>query len=480
MATISSIGLGSGLEVESIITKLVELEKAPLTQLEAKAALITTRISTYSQIKSLASTLSDTALKLSLSTNWKAVAASSSDPSAVSVTGSGTSTPVASAFSIQVQQLAKAQSTSTESFPSASGVGSGTLNIQLGEWNAGSFTAGAGSAISVAVAATDTPAQIAAKINAAGAGVTATVLTDSTGQRLLVRSSATGEASGFRIQAVNDGDTMPDTSGTGLSRLAFDPEAGTFGMATNTVQYGQDAQATINSVPITSASNTFTDVIPGLSFTATKETTTAVEVSITSDTATMKKSVQDFVTAYNAFVSFISEATKYNAGAEEAGLLQGDSAAISMQNALRALVGATASGGAFQRLSDIGVSVQQDGSLAIDDSKLTNAMKDLDSVRNLFTGDATEDDTSDGFGVRLKSLMSGLLATNGTINNRTEGLKSEEKQNTKDQDKVNDRAERVETRLRRQYTALDAQMAQLNALNTYIEQQVAQWNKSTK
>lgn len=480
MATISSIGLGSGLEVESIITKLVDLEKAPLTQLKAKAALITTRISTYSQIKSLASTLSDTALKLSLSTTWKSVAASSSDPSAVSVTGSGTSTPVASAFSIQVQQLAKAQSTSTESLPSASGVGFGTLNIQLGKWDTGTFTPGAASAVSVSVAATDTPAQIAAKINASGAGVTATVLTDSTGQRLLVRSSATGEASGFRIQAVNDGDVVPDTSGTGLSRLAFDPEVGNFGMAANTAQYGQDAQATINNVPVTSASNTFTDVIPGLSFTATKETTTAVEVSIVSDTTTMKKAVQDFVTAYNAFVSFISEATKYNASAEEAGLLQGDSAAVSMQNALRTLVGATSTAGAFQRLSDIGVAVQQDGSLAIDDGKLTNAMKDLDSVRNLFTGDATEDDTSDGFGVRLKSLMSGLLATNGTINNRAEGLKTEEKQNTKDQDKVNDRAERVEARLRKQYTALDARMVQLNALNTYIEQQVTQWNKSTK
>ncbi len=480
MATISSAGIGSGLDVDSIITKLVELEKAPLTTLQAKAAVITTRISTYSQIKSLASTLSDTALKLSLSTTWKAVSVSSSDTSAVTVSTTGTSTPVTSAFSVQVQQLAKAQSTSTESFSATAGVGAGTLDIQLGQWSGSAFTAGSAAAVSVSIAATDTPAQIAAKINAAGAGVTATVLTDANGQRLLLRSNATGEATGFRIQATNEGDTIPDTSGTGLSRLAFDAEAGSFGMAANSVQYGQNAEATINNVPVSSTSNTFADVIPGLSFTALKETTSAVEMSVTSDTTAMKKSVQDFVTAYNAFVSYLSEATKYNATDEEAGLLQGDSAAVGMQNALRSLVGSIASGGAFQRLSDIGVSIQQDGSLAIDDTKLTNAMKDLDGVRNLFSGDATEDDTSDGFGVRLKSLMGGLLATGGTIANRTDGLKAEEKQNTADQDKVNDRATRVEERLRKQYTSLDAQMAQLNALNTYIEQQVAQWNKSTK
>ena len=488
--TISSVGIGaSGLDVSSIITKLVELEKAPLTKLQAQATLITTRISAYSQIKSLSSTLSDAALKLSLSTTWKAVSVTSSDSGTVKAATSGSSIPSVSSFSVKVQQLARAQSAATSDF---TGGGDGTLSIQLGTWNntvdplsgtvtASAFAAGSAGAVAVEISPADTVADIATKINKSGAGVTATVLGDASGQRLLVRSNATGEASGFRIQVT---ETTPDgDDAAGLSRLAFDPETSASGMASaanvGSVQYGLNAKATINNIAVSSTSNTFTDTIPGMTFTVVKESAAPVEINAASDTAAMTKSVQAFVDAYNALNSLIAENTKYDAGNKQATLLQGDSSAIGIQNMLRNLVGSVTTGGAYERLSDIGVSIQTDGALAIDSTKLSAALNsNVNGVSNLFTADNGNTQIN-GFGVKLKAFMSGLLATTGTIGNRTAALTAEQKRNSTDQTKVNDRVTVVEARLQKQYTALDTKMASLTALNTYITQQVAQWNKST-
>jgi flagellar hook-associated protein 2 len=487
--TISSVGVGtSGLDVNSIITKLVELEKKPLEKLSAQSTLITTRISAYSQIRSLSSTLSDAALGLSLSTTWKAVSTTSSDTSSVQVTTSGSTNPATGAFSVQVQQLAKAQSASTESFVSTDPVGAGSLKIQLGTWASGgtAFTPGSADAIDVTVSATDTVSDIAAKINAAGAGVTATVLTDSSGQRLLVRSTGTGEAAGFRIQATEDGvpegDPDPDVN-SGLSRLAFDPASGAFGMASAAnaaaLSYGQDAKATINNINVTSASNTFTDTIPGLTITVSKETTAAVSLTIASDKAAMSKAVQTFVAAYNALNTFIATNTKYDASKNEATLLQGDSTAIGIQKTLRSIIGSVTTGGALGRLSDVGVAFQQDGSLALDDTKLTAALgSQLDGVRNLFSADNGDAQTN-GFGLKLKAFMSGMLSAGGTIATRTTALQAEGTRNTEAQDKVNKQVALVQKRLETRYSALDAQMASLSALSAYVNQQVTLWNKST-
>jgi flagellar hook-associated protein 2 len=486
--TISSVGIGtSGLDVNAIITKLVELEKAPLSKLQAQNTLITTRISAYSQIKSLSSALSDAALNLALSTTWKAVSTTSSDTSAVQVTTSGSVNPATGAFSVQVQQLAKAQSASTDSFAVGGTVGAGSLQIQLGTWSAGgsAFTPAGADAVSVAVSATDSLGDIAAKINAAGAGVTATVLTDASGQRLLVRSNATGEASGFRIQATEDGvaegDPDPDVN-TGLSRLAFDPQSGAFGMASaanaTSLTYGQNANATINNIAVTSTSNTFTDTIPGLSITVAKETTAAVNLTIAADKATMAKSVQSFVDAYNALNTFIAVNTKYDATNKQATLLQGDSTAVGIQKMLRNLIGSVTTGGAFERLSDVGVAFQQDGSLTVDNTKLNAALtNNLAGVQNLFSADNGDTQTN-GFGLKLKAFMSGMLAASGTIATRTTALQADATRNTQAQDKVNAHVALVQTRLEKRYTALDTQMASLSALSAYVNQQVALWNKS--
>jgi len=476
---LSSAGIGSGLDVETIVSKLVALEKQPLNKLQTVASSIQSKISIFSQVKSLMSTLSDVASKLSQNSSWSAMVATSSNVGAVQVSVSGAAS--ATSFSVGVAQLARAQSVASAALGATNApVGGGSLSIQLGTWSgtgtaSPQFAEGTAGAVSVQIDAADTLAVVASKINDAKAGVTATVLRDANGERWLLRSDSTGEASGCRIQVAEDG------ASPGLSRLSFDPQLSAgLGMAVTTPQYGQNAKASINGIAVESATNTFTDTIPGLSFTASQVTTAPVDVSVSADTAAMKKSVQDFVTAYNALNDLLSASTKYDDATKRAGALQGDSTTVGLQNALRSMMGATATGaGAFQRLADIGIDMKRGGKLEVSESKLDAALKNPQALKAMFATNAGAGADSNGLAVKVKSFASQMLSFEGLLENKASALGASVKRNTSDQERVNDRAAVVEKRLRAQYTALDAKMGSLTALNSYIAQQVTQWNKTS-
>ena len=476
---LSSAGIGSGLDVETIVSKLVALEKQPLNKLQTVASSIQSKISIYSQVKSLMSTLSDVASKLSQNSSWSAMVATSSNVGAVQVSVSGAAS--ATSFSVGVAQLARAQSVASAALGATNApVGGGSLSIQLGTWSgtgtaSPQFAEGTAGAVSVQIDAADTLAVVASKINDAKAGVTATVLRDANGERLLLRSDSTGEASGFRVQVAEDG------ASPGLSRLSFDPQLSAgLGMASTTPQYGQNAKASINGIAVESATNTFTDTIPGLTFTASQVTTAPVDVSVSADTAAMKKGVQDFVTAYNALNDLLSASTKYDEATKKAGALQGDSTTVGLQNALRSMMGATAAGaGAFQRLADIGIDMKRGGKLEVSESKLDAALKNPQALKAMFATNAGAGADSNGLAVKVKSFASQMLSFEGLLENKASALGASVKRNTSDQERVNDRAAVVEKRLRAQYTALDAKMGSLTALNSYIAQQVTQWNKTS-
>ena len=290
MSTLSSPGIASGIDIKSIVSQLVALERKPLQSLQTQAASLRSKVSVYGSLRSMASALGDAAAKLSQASSWNVVSASSSDSSAVGVSARGTA--VRTNLSVQVHNLARAQSTASAAVPRDSAVGSGTLSIQLGRWSGGSFEAGGASAVDVEVGADDSLSTIASKINDARAGVSATVLRDASGERLLIRSDNTGEVNGFRIQVSDDdGD---DTDNSGLSRLAFDPGAAT-GMTLS--QAGTDAQLTINNVAVSSPSNTLADSLPGLTLTLSKETTAPVEINVGTDQAAIGKSGEPLASA---------------------------------------------------------------------------------------------------------------------------------------------------------------------------------------
>ncbi len=456
MATISSPGLGSNLDVKSIVSQLVALEKKPLDNLKLQAATVQTKISAFGQIKSLVSTLSDTLGKLTSVTGWNTVNATSSNSSAVSVTAIGGTLPTT--FNVEVSTLAKAKATASAAvLPVGGAIGAGTLT----------FTPVSGTAVDVEVTATDTVSDVASKINGANAGVTATVLNDASGERLLLRSKSTGVSGGFTL-SVADADTN-NADALGLSRLV---------VGTTTTTTATDAAATVNGIPVSSSTNTFATTVSGVTFTALQETTAPVEISISKNTTDIQKNIDAFVTAYNAINDVLNEATKYDAATKGAGLLQGDSTALALQNSLRnAIQSVTTGSSVFTRLADVGITQQRGGNLSVDSTKLAAGLANTDELKNMFR--STGGGAADGIAVKIKAVTTSLLSSTGFFQSKESSLKLTLSQNAKNQLQVNERVTKFEANLNARYSALDTKMASLNALNAYVSQQVTTWNKST-
>ena len=470
--TISSTGVGSGLDVKSIVSQLVAIEKQPLVQLQAKATAFQTQLSLYGTVKSQASALGDAAALLAGSSGWNTQKASSSNAAAVGVIA-GTSA-VATAMSVEVQQLARAQSSASVGIAvGAAASASGTLSIQLGNWADPVFAAGTSTAakVDVVISAADTVSTIASKINLANAGVTATVLRDGANERLVVRSATTGEAAGFRMDAVGD---------AGLSKFGFTDAAATSASASGMFmsQTALNAEVKINGVDVVSATNKMADVVPGITLQLTQVTTSPVEITVENDLDVAQKNIQSFVDTYNSLSKTLANATQYSAASKTGGPLQGDATTVGLQNALRAMLGSSSTGSTFTRLSDVGLERQTDGSLKINQTKLTSAMQNLGNLQSLFTTNNSNTLTN-GFGLKVRDFSRGLVAFDGKVTSKATSLQDAITRNSKDQDRVTDRAARVEVQLNRQYSALDNQMATLSGLSSYVTAQLAQWNKST-
>ncbi len=477
MATISSPGIGSGLDINSIITQLVAVERVPLNKLQTEATSLQAKLSTYGKVQSGLSALRDAASALTRSDTWGQTVGTTSDAAAVAVTTSVATKP--GNYTLEVQRLAAAQSNVTGVYASADSlVGEGSLHIELGAWGAGqtSFTPKAGAvAIDISVGPpAETLAQLRDKINASNAGVTASVLTDASGARLVFRSTATGEANGFRI-GVTDTDGN-NSDGLGLSALAFDPSAGIMTMAQALA--AANASASLNNLPITSDSNTLSNVLDGMTLTLGRVTTAPVQVTATQDKASMRKVMDTFVTAYNDLNKLLAEQTKYEAGSKTAGGLQGDSAAVSIRSQMRAMVGTTSGASTmFTRLGDVGFDVKLDGSIALNDAKVNNALANLAETKKLFANSDLVVPGNNGIATQMRALADRLIGTDGTVSTRSEGLRKRIDMNQDRQAALTDRIAMVEKRLRAQYTALDRQMAQLSGLSGYVTQQINAFNR---
>ncbi len=464
MATISSPGIGSGLDVNSIVTQLMAIEKQPLNALQTKQTAIQSTISEYGKIQSAVSTLNDLAAKLAGTSVWKQTVSNSSS-TAVSA---ATNNSAPGTYSVTVQALASVQTIATGTpVPASTTPGAGTLHIELGTYGPGqtSFTPKAGAtAVDVAIAASDTLADVRDKINAAGAGVTALIMTDASGSRLLIRSNDSGAANAFRT--------------SGVASLAFDPSAGVTTMVQS--QTAADAQATVNGLAVTSSSNSLSNIVDGLTLNLANVTTDPVTVNVVTDTEALKKTISDFAAAYTAVVKLIATDTKYDAATKKGAILQGDSAAVGIQRQLRTLAGSlSAASTTFGHLSDIGLELQADGSMNVNATKLGNAVGNLAELKKMFANSNLADPTQDGFAKRFRVATDGMLGVDGAVTTRTAGLNAQLQRNEKDQDTWNVRLDQIEQRLRAQYTALDTVMAQLSTQSSYLTQQIAQYNANS-
>ena len=268
-----------------------------------------------------------------------------------------------------------------------------------------------------------------------------------------------------------------NSDGLGLSALAFDPSAGILTMAQALA--AANAAASLNGLPIASDSNLLSNVLDGLTLTLGKVTSAPVLVEARSDTASIRKALDTFVSAYNDLNKLVLEQTKYDAASKSAGMLQGDSAAVSIRSQMRSLLGRNSGASAtFSRLAEVGFDVQSDGSIKLDETKLANGLANRGEMKKLFAHSDLLTPSNSGIAVQLRVMADQVLSIEGSISTRTEGLRKRIDLNQDRREMLEDRIVMVEKRLRAQYTALDKQMASLNSLSSYVTQQIAAMTRS--
>ncbi|WP_110687218.1 flagellar filament capping protein FliD [Salinicola aestuarinus] len=433
MASISSLGVGSGLDLNGLLDQLRSAENQKLTPIVDQQKSYNTKLSAFGKLENSLESLRDSLDKLNDAETFSAVKSSISGD-AVSVTT--TSDAVAGRYDIEVSQLAKAHS-----MASAPGQFEGP---ESAFGSAGQLTLGDGdTAVTLDYSTDDTLASFTKKINDADTGVSASMVNDGSGYRLVLTAKETGTES-----AINVSDT-----------------GSAFGFAT-TVE-AQDAKLNVNGVDIVSQSNTVEEALQGATLELTG-TTEAATLSVSKDTESMEEAVQSFVKAYNSFQTTADSLTSYNTETDAAGALLGNSTMRSVESRLREALSFGAGGDAISRLSDLGIERERNGQLKVDDDKLSAAItSDSAAVSRFFGGEDEDGGFAGSFNGKLDSILDegGLLesATNG-IDSSLERVKD---RYSRTQDTINSTIDRY----RKQFSQLDSMVAQMNSTSSYLTQQ---------
>jgi flagellar hook-associated protein 2 len=399
---LSSAGIGSNLDVEGIVAKLMSVEQQPLALLQKKETSYQAKLSGFGTLKGALSQFQTAVKSLSDVTKFQASKASVADPLVASVTANASAVP--GSYSLKVTQLAQAQKlvaagTASQVAPIGSGVISfdfgtisgGTFDSVTGKYTGAAFATGGTGVKTVTIdPSNNSLSGIRDAINKAGIGVTASIVNDggSSPYRLALSSTATGKASSMKISVA---DTNPDT---GLSALLNNDPAGAQAMSQTAT--AQNSEMTIDGIAVSKASNSVNDVIAGVTLNLLKENpTTATLVSVTRDSAAVMTSVGNFVKAYNDITQTLRDAAAYNPATKQAAVLNGEATVRNIGSQVRGLMQNSVAGGAgaFSRLSEIGVTLGKDGLLTTDAAKLNKVLtSNFDDVASLFatTGKATD------------------------------------------------------------------------------------------
>ncbi len=433
MASIVSSTGASGLPIDSLVTAQMQAEQQPITDIQTKISSYNTKLSAYSTLKSGLSTFQTAVDKLATAAKFNAQSVTASDATSISATANGTA--VLGNYSVSVTQLATSQKLASPAYSSATDiVGTGKLTISFGTTGTApaSFTANADKTdITIDITSSNnTLAGIRDAINAKNASVSASIVNDGSGNRLVITSKDTGEVNSLKISVADDDGNNTDTGG--LSALAYDPLASSNNMTQMTA--AKNALLTVDGMSISKASNTVSDVIQGVTLTLKTVTSASNTLSVGTDTDTIQASVQSFVDAYNALNTSMRNLTKFvSAGSTSNGALLGDSTARNIMVKLKSMLSASSpTATTYKTLSDIGVSMGSDGSLSLDSTKLQKAItNNVGDVAKLFSPSATstdpqvtflgsKDDTASGtYAVNITQLGGNGVNAIGTINGVT-------------------------------------------------------------
>ncbi|MGP1675531.1 MAG: flagellar filament capping protein FliD [Burkholderiales bacterium] len=464
--TLSAAGVGSGLDVKSLVSQLMAVEQRPLTLLASQEASFYAKLSGLGSVSSALSTL-QTAAKSLVTASVDAFKTTVSDSTVL--TASAASNAVAGSYSVAVTALAQQQKLIAAGVAdSAAAIGTGTsttLTIELGTISGGTLTDGIYAGASFAADATKTAVAVTIDssnntlegmrdaINAADAGVTATIINDGSGSpyRLSLTSNDTGAASSLKLTV--SGEAAID------ALLGYDPQT-TQNLAQT--QAAQNAAFTVDSVSISSASNTVADAIQGVTLNLAKA---SPDPSPATSTVTVQRDSSSLTATLSALVNGYNSANKAIAAATAKGAaLQGDWAVLGLQHKVRTILGSVqSSGGTYTMLSQLGVSFQKDGSLALDSTKLAAALSANFGDAAAFTS---------ALGTSIESAADALIGTTGPLANKSDGINRSIKDIGSRRSGILRHLDSVQQRYEQQFRALDALMSSMSATSSFLTQQL--------
>lgn len=465
----------TALDVPSLVSQLMAVERRPIDKLNTQIASYQTKISSFGTLSGLVSSFQSASQNLN--NTLQKLAATPSDPSVFSATAGSTAVP--GTYSVNVNKLAQSHSlVAAGQASSTAAIGNGTATtvtfdfgtisggtLANGTYSGAAFTSNGNGTVSITIDSTNNTLEgIRDAINAAGAGVTATIVNDGSGTpyRLALASDSSGLSNSMKI-TTSGGDGSID------SLLGYDP-AGTQNL--EQTMAAQNASLTVNGIAITSASNTVSEAIQGVTLTLTSTTATPASLSVARDTAAINTAASGFVDAYNALASQIKSRSAYGTSNSAGGALAGDGTLRTMQDQLRGIFNTPASGGALTSLAEVGIAFQKDGSLSLDSSKLNSAIStSFSDVTNLFS-------SSTGFATRLDDWARSTLTPGGLIDTRTQSLNNSVKTKNDEIDRLENRMSALQKKYTTEYTNLNLLLSRMNSTSTYLTQQLSSTSSS--
>lgn len=458
MASITSLGAGSGIFSNDLVNQLVNAERAPTEQrLNQKQSLTEAKISAYGNIRSAIEALRAPMEKLSTAEGLKAFTATSSNEGVVSASIDA-SLANRGSYSLDVKQLAQAQSLASGVFADrdTTTVGTGTLTLNVG-----------GVATDIAVdGSNNTLEGLASSINEANAGVSASVVDTGSGFRLVMSAEDTGAANAIQVSVADDDGNNTDAAG--LSQFVFD---GTTSNMEETVQ-AKDAIVDVNGIEITRASNTVEGVIEGVTFDVKSLGTSTVKVD--QDAEAVSGRVQEFVDKFNALQDVIQKFSGFNEASGRGGVLSGDSTIRGIEGELRRMLTTIPEGledSPIRMLADVGIKTDPStGKLEFDEVKFQEQLQDNpEAMTALFA----EKDGVEGIAERMVNAVTDFVASDGALANRTEGLNSTLEDIQDQRDRLDLRIASYEERLIKQFSAADSLISQIQSNGNFVAQQLA-------
>jgi len=457
MATIQSSGLGLGTDISSLVSQLVAAERKPLdARITREQTSANTQISALGSLKSSMSYLRDAVAGLRTTSAFALRTATSSNKDVFTATA--TQEVPAGSYDVEVVALATAQKLTSQAFVGGrtAVVGTGTLTVSYGD-----------TSFDVDIAAGHgTLAEIRDAINTAkgNSGVTASIINESGGSRLVLTARNTGIENAVRItQSGGDG---------GLAALVFDPADP--GANTLTETAAKDSHVRVNGHDYKGPTNSVTGAVDGLTLNLVKaEAGTEYTVTIADDVDGTITKIKKFVTDFNSLAKVLGSLQSYNATTGKAGAMLGDAYVRGLHSDVRRMISdpVTEGTGSYTTLASIGITTDSTGQLVVDDAKLKVALgADFDGIASMFAA-------SDGIATRIHTKLDAALKSDAQLATRTDTLNDTLKRLEKEQERIDSRMESVEARYLKQFTALDTLLVQMQSTSSFLTQQLGASSK---